>query len=58
MVLLMKTFFSRDIGLKSMPSEADMMRAFCVEASVAEALQSCGRDLVAKHGLPAGMLQG
>jgi len=40
------------MGLHSMPSEATIMRAFCVEASVEAALEACGGGLVKQHGLP------
>ena len=43
---------SRQLGLTAMPSQADIMRAFCVEASVDKALEDCGEALVKQHGLP------
>jgi hypothetical protein len=40
------------MGLTAMPSQADLMRAYCVEASVAEALEKCGESIIKQHGLP------
>jgi hypothetical protein len=46
------------MGMSAMPSQATLMRAYCVEAAVYEALQNCGEGLVAQHGLPANMRLG
>jgi len=51
--ILISIFIFRQMGLSAMPSQADLMRAFCVEASVQVALETCGQGLIKQHGLPA-----